>query len=68
MTEACKETYVVVLAPAIDSFTLLLKRIPCIYYLVQFKKDQVKVQALINSGNKVYIITPIYITKLDLKI
>ena len=45
---------------------IVLDQIFYIYYLIQFKKN--KVQALIDFGNKVNIMTPKYVSKLDLKI
>ena len=46
-----------------------LARIPCIYYLLRFRKDnQNKVQALINSGSKVNMMTPAYASKLGLQV
>lgn len=47
---------------------LLLKRILYIYHPLWFKKDQVKVQALLNSGSKVNTITSTYVAKLDFKV
>lgn len=55
------------LAPAIDAL-LPFKCIPYIHYLVHFKKNQVKTQALIDSDSKVNAITWSYVTKLGLKI
>lgn len=52
-----------ILTLAIKTF-LPLKCMPYIYYLLQFKKNQIKVQVLINSGSKVNIITPAYTKKL----
>lgn len=46
----------------------LLKHIPCIHYPVYFKKNQTKVQALLNFDNKVNAITPAYMAKLSLKV
>ena len=48
-----------------------LKQVLCIWYLVQFhrKNDKdidKKVRALIESGNEVNVIYPVYITKLGL--
>lgn len=40
----------------------------CIYYTIQFIKNQVKIQALIDSRNEVNAMTPIYASKLDLKV
>lgn len=33
-----------------------LKYIPCIYYLLKFKKDQIKVKAFNNFGSEVNVI------------
>lgn len=54
MTEASKENDVI------------LNWIPCIYYLIQFKKN--KVQALINSGREVNTMTLVYLLKIGLRI
>ena len=43
-----------------------LERIPCIHYLVQFKKDMAKVRALIDSRSEVNTIAPAYAKKLGL--
>lgn len=43
-----------------------LKRVSCIYYPIQFKKDKIK--ALINSDNEVNIIIPTYKAKLGFKV
>lgn len=48
----------------LDKSTLPFKCMLCIYYLFCFKKDQHKIQALINSNNKVNAITSTYIKKL----
>lgn len=47
---------------------LSLKLILCIYYLVWFKKNQAKYQALLNYDSKINAITPAYITKLGFKV
>lgn len=47
---------------------LALKHMSCIYYMVDFKKDQVKTQALIDSRSEVNAITPAYISKFGVKI
>lgn len=46
----------------------LLKHLPCIHYLLYFKKNQTKIQALIDSGTELNIITPAYMAKLGLKV
>lgn len=48
--------------------TLPLEYVPCIHYLLCFEKDQVKVKALLDSNNKVNIVTPAYTAKLGLNI
>lgn len=45
-----------------------LKYMLCIYYLMQFKKNQVKVQVFLNFGSEVNIIILAYATKLGLKV
>lgn len=47
---------------------LLFKYIFIIYYLMQFKKNQAKIQVLIDFKNKVNIIAIIHIIKLELRI
>lgn len=47
---------------------LLLKRVLCIYYPMQFKKNQAKIQTLLDSGSEVNAITPAYIIKLSFTI
>ena len=51
---------------------VVLEKIPCIYYPVQFQKDskqegQQQVRALINSGSKLNAISPAYVEKLSFK-
>lgn len=53
---------------AFNNFTLPLKHILCIYYLIYFKKNQTKIKALLDSNNKINIMTPTYVAKLDFKI
>lgn len=62
--EACKETYAV--APMFDNSILLLKHILYIYYSMWFKKDQAKIQILIDYNSKVNAMTQAYTKKLDL--
>lgn len=45
----------------------LLKHKLCTHYLVWFKENQAKTQALINSDNEINIITWLYAIKLGLK-
>ena len=47
---------------------LALDWVPCIYYPIQFKKSEIQVQALINSGSEVNAMTPGYALKLGLKV
>ena len=39
-----------------------------IYYPVQFKKDTVEVQGLIDSGSKINVMVPAYAKKLGLRV
>ena len=55
MTEASKEDVVA------------LDRVPCIRYPIRFKKNEVQVQALIDSGSEVNAMTLGYTSKLGLK-
>lgn len=45
-----------------------LKYVPYIYHLMQFKKNQAKVQTLINSGSEINAMTLAYVAKLGFKI
>lgn len=56
ITEASKEDKVI------------LERIPCIYYLLHFRKNTVEVKTLFDSSSKVNAITPVYASKLDLQV
>lgn len=65
--KACKKAYILTAAKNNLSFlltALLLEQVSYINYLLYFKKDQAKFQALINFGNKINIITPAYKQKL----
>lgn len=44
------------------------KQMPCIYYLIQFKKDQTIIWVLIDSDSKVNAMTRSYTAKLELKV
>ena len=46
---------------------IVLDRVSCIYYPVQFRKDKgATIWALINSGSKINAITPAYAKQLGL--
>ena len=47
---------------------VVLDRVPCICYPIWFKKSEVQVQALLDSGNEVNAMTPGYASKLGLKV
>ena len=48
---------------------MILDRVPCIHYLVQFQKDKgAIIRALINSSNKVNAMTLAYAKQLDLQV
>lgn len=66
MTETSIKAVFVKISTPITVF-LLLKHILCIYYLLEFKKDQAKILALINFGIEVNVITLAYTTNLGLK-
>lgn len=53
--------------PTAEAF-LPLKRVPYIHHLVRFKKDQAKIQVLLNSDSEVNVMTSAYAAKLDLKV
>lgn len=55
-------------ALATDNFALLLKQVLYIYYLIHFKKNQVKLWALIDLRSKINIIILVYIAILDFKV
>ena len=57
----------------LTTFTLMtdvkketLECVPCIYYLIQFKKNLDEIWALINSKSEVNVMAPAYANKLDL--
>ena len=43
-----------------------MHRVPCVHYLIRFKKKEV--QALIDSGSEVNVMTPAYTLKLGLQV
>ena len=47
---------------------VILDRVSCIYYPVQFQKDKEVIRALIDSGSKLNAMTPAYAFKLGLRI
>ena len=47
---------------------VILDRVPCICYPIWFKKSEVQVQVLIDSGSEVNAMTLGYASKLDLKV
>lgn len=53
--------------PVSDNSTLPLERMSCTYYLLCFKKDQRKIQALIDSSSEVNAMTPVYAKKLGFR-
>lgn len=70
--ETCEKAYI---SSAIKNSLLLLfafniflfKYILCIYYLLYFRKDQVKIQALIDFGSKFNAMISVYVERLKLK-
>lgn len=70
-TEVCKVAYIVasnLITPGSNDSTQPLECISCIHYPVWFKKDQAKVQALLDSGNEVNAMTTAYAARLGLKV
>lgn len=65
---AYKKTYIIALVFVFNNYTLLLKHILCIHYLIWFKKNQAKIQALLDFGSEINVITPAYAAKLSLKV
>ena len=47
---------------------VILGRVPCIHYPVQFQKDKEIIKALIDSGSKVNAMTPAYAKQLGLQV
>ena len=49
---------------------IVLERVTCIYYPVQFKKNanETQVQVLIDSSDEVNVMTPVYTLKLGFKV
>lgn len=66
VTKTSKKAYIV--TPAIESFTSLLKCIPYIHHLVEFKKDYIMVQALLDSGSEINTMNQADAAKLGIKI
>lgn len=52
----------------LNNFALPLKYMLYIYYSVQIKKDKAKIQALLDSGNKINLMTLVYAAKLGPKV
>ena len=46
---------------------MILDRVPCIHYRVQFRKDKETIRALIDSGSEVNAMTSAYAKKLGLQ-
>lgn len=46
----------------------VLKRVPYVYYPMQFRKDLSEIKALIDLGSEVNAISPVYANKLGLRI
>lgn len=51
----------------VENSVLLFKRVSCIYHPVRFKKNQAKVQALLDFDSEVNAMTPAYMARLGLK-
>ena len=46
---------------------VVIERVPCIHYPVQFQEGQEQVKALLDSGSEVNAISPAYAKRLGLK-
>ena len=53
---------------SMENKPLVLDWVPCIHYLIQFKKNKVQVQALIDFGSEINVMTLGYVLKLGLKV
>ena len=51
-----------------NSQKVTLKRVSCIQYLIQFRKDKDNIQALLDSGSKVNAMNPAYAKKLGFRV
>lgn len=56
------------LVTSADIFNVFLKGVSYIYYLLQFKKDQAKIQVLLDSDNKINAIFLAYLAQLGFKV
>ena len=45
-----------------------IERVPCIYYLLYFRKDSIGIRALVDSSSEINTMTPAYAAKLGLKV
>lgn len=48
----------------LDNFTQLLDSMPCIYYIIHFKKNPVKIKIFMNFANDSNGMTPAHVRKL----
>lgn len=55
-------------AAALDNLIMLFERVSYIYYTMRFKKNQAKIQALIDFNNKINVMILAYAIKLGLKL
>lgn len=70
-TKACKIAYVAganIKVLSFSNFTLPLKHMPFISLTISFKKDQAKIQAVLDFDNKVNAMISVYAAKLDFNI
>ena len=61
-------TFLLMAGASIEDNPLALDWVPCICYPIRFKKNEVQVQALLNSDSEVNAITLEYASKLGLKV
>lgn len=68
ITQTRTKAKIIASASVIDNFTLPFKYIPFIYYQIYFKKNQAKIQALLDSSNEVNSIIAAFVAILSLKV
>ena len=53
--------------PVTDTSSKEVVKVPCIYYPIQFQKDQEQIRVFLDSSSEVNAISPAYVEKLGLK-
>lgn len=69
ITENCKKTYTIVTNPEVPTISPpLLNHMTFIQYLIQFKKNQAKIQTLLDFSSKVNVMTLAYAVSINSKV